>query len=347
MNTYLLLQNPGHNRVYYTNSENICLAEIEFFSKKADAEISNIQVKTIEGIKYFSFESNNELSKKDLNILSRLSFVFAIYKKIRIENANYLLPVAKINYEYIDGKISSLLKYQGKTNEIFTKMMINVAVLASGYSFEDKINLLDPIAGKGTTLYEGLTYGFNSYGIELSSNSVHEATIFFKKYLEKEKIKHTFVKRQIAGKNKRDAIYISDFEFSKTKQEFNDKKTKKFGIISGKTQDISNYFKQNFFNIIVGDLPYGIQHKNSKSSEKENTRNPYELLKISLPEWYKVLKNKGAIVISWNANVISKKKLTELFQTNKYEVIAENDNSTLEHLVDKAIKRDIIIAKKL
>lgn len=43
-------------------------------------------------------------------------------------------------------------------------MMINVALLSSDFNYNDRIQLLDPIAGKGTTLFEGAVYGFDTYG---------------------------------------------------------------------------------------------------------------------------------------------------------------------------------------
>ena len=92
-----------------------------------------------------------------------------------------MIPKKTAEVHYLDNKISSLLKYQGKTNELFTKMMINVGLLSSDYSYSNTINLLDPVAGKGTTLFEAAVYGFNAFGIEIEKNAVQDSKIFFKK----------------------------------------------------------------------------------------------------------------------------------------------------------------------
>ena len=55
--------------------------------------------------------------------------------------------------------------------------MINVALLSSDFYNTKDINLLDPVAGKGTTLFESLIAGYNIYGIEINPNVVHEACI--------------------------------------------------------------------------------------------------------------------------------------------------------------------------
>ncbi|MBN2664224.1 MAG: hypothetical protein JXR68_11290 [Bacteroidales bacterium] len=348
MTDYLLLQNPGHNRVYYNYAGNLAVAELKIAAQKFDTKCINVGIEQIEGVRYIILKTENELSEKDMQILSRLSFVFAVYERIIFENQNLFKPIPKASYYYIDEKISTILKYSGKTNELFTKMMINIALLSSNFDHKSKIKLLDPVAGRGTTLFEGIVYGFDVFGIETDAKSVQDSTVFFKKYIEKEKLKHSFIKRQIFGKNKSEAVYINEFEFSKTKYDFKtSQKRKKFGIIEGSTQEAANYFKNETFEIIVGDLPYGIAHGNSTGKNTISiTRNPSELLSASLPSWYKVLKKGGVIVVAWNVFVASKHKISKIFTENGFDVLSEKNPDKFEHLVDNSIKRDIIVAKK-
>lgn len=345
---YLILQNPGHNRVYFNSAGKMALAELKLACRKLSSQCKDHQIVEIENIRYLSFETEQHLIESDFDIISRLSFVFALYELKTIQKQKLLLPIKTSNYYYIDDKISSLLKYPGKTNELFTKMMINVALLSSDFNYGNNIKLLDPIAGKGTTLYESTIYGFDSYGIELEEKSVHESNIFFKKYLENEHIKHSYNKRQIAGKSKKDFVYINEFEYALYKDDFKNRNTKKLGIINGNTLDTHKYFKKETFQLIVGDLPYGIAHGNKgKVKSASITRNPSELLKESLPEWKKVLLKGGVIVVAWNSFLISREKLSEVFTENGLEVLNETLYSEFEHMVDKSIKRDIVVAKKL
>ncbi len=345
---YLILQNPGHNRVYYKSADKLALAELKIACNNLSTECSNIKIIEIEGIRYLSFETLKELTEQDLQLISRLSFVFAIYLLEKINDKICLIPLPKFNYEYLDDKISSLLKYQGKTNELFTKMMVNVALLSSNYSYSDKITMLDPVAGRGTTLFEGMVYGFNVYGIEIDSKSVHESSIFFKKYLETERIKHNSTKRRVFSTNKSDTINIQEFEYAKTKQEFkSDETIKKFGIIEGNTKDAYKYFKKEMFHLIVGDLPYGIFHGNTNDKKNTSiTRNPSELLNESLLEWKKVLFKGGVIVMAWNSYLVNREKLSGIFKSHNFNVLMQNPYDEFEHMVDKSIKRDIIVAQK-
>lgn len=349
MNTYLILQHPGHNRVYYNLSDTLALAELKIVSSRLNIPSNEIEIIDIKGIRYLSLSTNGEISESDLELLSRLSFVFALFKLETINDKIYIQPILKKEYEYIDSKISSLLKYPGKTNELFTKMMINVALLSSDFSFKDSIQLLDPVAGKGTTLYEGTIYGFDVTGIEIESKSSQAISLYFKKYLENERYKYSLSKKQVFGKNKNEGVFAEIFEYALNKENFKTESLrKKLNIITGNTTQTSKYVKNNHFHIIVGDLPYGIAHGNSASKKSNSiTRNPSELLEQSLPEWFKVLKKGGVVVIAWNAFVINRSKLSEVFKINGFEVLTKTPYSEFEHLVDRSIKRDIIVAKKV
>ncbi len=298
---YLILQNPGHNRVYYKSADKLALAELSIACKEMNCVCSDVSIKEIENIRYLSFTTDDNLSQIDIDIISRLSFVFALFCEEKVNEDVLLKPLCKLNYEYLDQKISSILKYQGKTNELFTKMMLNVALLSSDFNYHENLTMLDPVAGKGTTLFEALVYGFNAYGIEKENKSVHELKVFFKKYLEQERYKHSFSDRKIYGTSKSDFKDILEFDFAKSKEEFkSDDNKKKLGVVCGDSQDAYKYFKKEIFHLIVGDLPYGIYHGNkSGQSQKSITRNPAEFLAESLQEWYKVLKKGGVVVVAW------------------------------------------------
>ena len=345
---YLILQHPGHNRVYYKNSDKLALAELKIALSRTSYNCIGLEVSILKGIRYISFSSVKELSTADFDIISRLSFVFAIYKLNNSETPTLLEPIEKVEYEYVAQKISSIQKYAGKTNELFTKMMINVGLLSSDFNYDTKVELLDPVAGKGTTLFEGLVYGFNATGVEFEQKSVHFTQVFFKKYLEEEKYKHEVSNKQVDGKSKADGIFAQTFEFAKTKAEFKTKEErKKLEMVNGNSQNIGSYFKSQQFHLIVGDLPYGIAHGNTTGAKNTSiTRNPSELIETCLEGWVKVLKTGGALVLAWNAFVISRKKLQIFFENSGLKVLVDEPYNEFEHMVDKSIKRDIIVAIK-
>lgn len=350
MHHYIILQHPGHNKVYYQQSINIAISELSLASKKFKHQLIDIEQKEIANIRYISFHYPEELSSTEIEIIAKQSYIFAFYKVLNKNNEALLKPITLPSWTYVDDKISSLLKYGGKTNELFTKMMVNVGLLASDFSYEDNINILDPIAGRGTTLYEAAIYGYNAYGVELDAKSVHDTNIFFKKFLEQEKLKHSTEKRKYTSKSKTQQPTMLAFEYTNDKLLFKDEnKRKQFGVVNGNTIEAGLYFKKNKFHLIVGDLPYGVAHGNKKTSHHENiTRSPLALITDALPSWDKILKKGGIIVLAWNVNVLAKHKVVSVLEKANYEELTSKETNCLNflHKVDQSINRDIIIAKK-
>jgi len=348
MPTYAILQHPGHNRVYYQSSGPLALAELSLTANRLETPASPPEIQEWGGIRYLSLETERPLSEADLTLLSRLSFVFGMFEAEGEEESLRLKPLIRKPFTYVDSKIGSLLKYPGKTHELFTRMMLNVALLSSDFSAQQKIQLLDPVSGRGTTLFEGLIYGFEGVGIEIEGKHVHEAAIFFRKYLEHERYKHNASRRPISGKNKSEAIYVDQFEFARNKQEFKAEDGRKIlAFVHGYSQDAHKYFKKNRFHLIVGDLPYGIAHANSGTRRGSSySRNPVELLESSLESWHTVLKPGGTLVLAWNAFLLSREKLADLFTQNGFQVLSDVPYDQFEHMVDKSIKRDVIVGKK-
>lgn len=346
---YLILENPGYNRVYYSSSDKLALAELNIAVDKCSIKCEKLEIIKVEGVRYISIDSSDHFTNSDLQILSKLSFIFAIFRAVEVDGKTALLPIAKYDYEYLDGKIGTILKYHGKTNELFTKMMVNVALLSSNFSYDDNIKLLDPVAGRGTTLFQGSVYGFNCSGVEIDSNAVHESQIFFKKYLETERVKHSLTKRELGGGKRGSKISFFQFDYCKDKDDFKSiDKAKRLEFVSGNTQECSFYFKNSSFHLIVGDLPYGIVHGNTGGKRKGSlTRNPSELLADSLSDWSKLLKKGGVAVLAWNSYLAPRTELAKIFNQHGFETLDEKPYDQFEHMVDRSIKRDIIVARKL
>lgn len=345
MQTYLILRNPGHNRVYFEQAEKMALAELEICASRLSAKVDSVESTEWAGISYLSFQTTDKLDASDLKIVSRLSFFFALFQK----EGDLLKPIPKVKYQAIPEKVSNILKYPGKTNELFTKMMVNVAALSLDYNLEESIQLLDPVAGRGTTLFESLVYGFQSYGVELESKAVQESLVFMRRFLKNERLKHEKTERQVSGKNKSEAVYLNEISFAKSKEDFKNDNRMKFGMVRGDTRFADQFFKKNSFHLIVGDLPYGIGHGNSTQNYAKGspTRNPYELIEQSIPAWTRLLKKGGVVCLAWNAFVLKREKLIQLLEKSGFQVMVSDPFQSFEHRVDQSIKRDIVVAVKV
>ncbi len=345
-NKYIILANPGHNRVYFNESKEMSKSELNIVLKNM-TDTFEIGEEEIEGIFYITFKIDIELNEEQLKEINKLSFSYAIFKQVDIESERFLKPILNNADYYLDDGISSILKYTGKTNELFTRMMLNVGINTLDNKTEN-IKILDPIAGKGTTLYESIINGYESYGVEIGEKVAIEAFTFMKKYLEKEKLKHSSRKERVSGVNKKFKADRYTIYIAKTKEQLKNKESKKWELVSGNSMYCDTYFKKNFFDVIVGDLPYGVQHGNVTKEKQSNiTRNPDKLIEACAPSWRKVLKKGGVLVLAWNNFVLSREDFTKILKKSGFEVQDDDVYLKFEHRVDQAIRRDIIVAKKV
>jgi len=337
MYKYAVLQNPGHNRVYFNASAK--LAKNELAALFAGA-VTDIKEEPFGGVDYITFTSETELSDGDIILLSRLSFTYAIFE---VKN-NLFSPVTKNHSYYFGDELNMILKYSGKTNEIFTRMMTNLAVCASGFkdNFLDNLNLLDPVCGKGTTLFDALICGYNGYGIDISEKLINESAQFLKKYLENGRYKHALKKEKISGAGFKSQRHLFDIAKNKADQKENRRLVCEF--TDGDCVNADKYYKKGTFHVIVGDLPYGIQHDNTAGGNK--MRNPADLIAASVPVWTKLLKPGGAVALAWNTFLLERGALEEIFRENHLETPDFGVFGDFSHRVDQAINRDVIIGVK-
>jgi SAM-dependent methyltransferase len=387
MKTYAIMHNPLHQRAYKDDAAKMALHELivtgaagreaspvakAFNPRKSGADdtqiapvrtslpplgILNPRKEIIGGVAYFLVDVENSLTARDMQVLSRLTFVYALFEY----KENQLAPLEKNPDYFLDESLSSLLKYTGKTNEIFTRLMLHLAVGTTQARGGDSLGsvcgeavqrgeghhpplpsslrILDPLAGKGTTLFEALIHHHHAYGVEIDPKTPAEADQYLKKFLELARFKHTSHKDKVHAATRYQITAARDKEAQKTGD------TRQFEIINGDTRQIQLYYKKDFFHAVVADLPYGVQHASKKPQTKGFTRNALGLLGEALPGWHRVLKPGGAIVLAWNCFLISRAEMEDMLIKNDFIV---NDNiPDFTHRVDQAIERDVIVAHKL
>lgn len=342
MPSYAILANPGHNRIYFEAAKVLALSELSIVLGASRIPYADCRGEELGGVYYLCFSTESPIVDTDWNIFRRLSFLYAMFEKIPQEGEVLLRPVLLPNTQYLDEGISRILRYSGKTNELFTRMLLSIGAAAAGGG--ERLRLLDPIAGKGTTLFEGLVAGYDSYGIEIGEKAANEAFLYLKKYLETEKCKHSGAIERVSGANKSFTAKRYAVTLAKTKEDYKADNTRHWELVAGDSRYADAYFKKNFFDLLVGDLPYGVQHGNVTDPKQAGlTRSPKELLTACLPAWRRVLRPGGALVLSWNSFVFSKEEFAALLTEHGFAV-RQGEEYSLAHRVDQAIRRDVIVA---
>ena len=345
MQKYAILCHPGHNRVYYEASKKLALAELAVLTQNLSIVCQAPCWEDIAGIGYVTFSAEEALSPADQELLSRLSFAYAMFVVRDGDSALCLVPLEKTFSPFMEDSFGSILKYTGKTNERFTRMLIHIAHAASRFAHEPCLRVLDPVAGKGTTLYEALSYGHHAYGIEVGERVVSDAYHYVKKYLETERYKHTAQINKQSGPNKTFTATRYQFQIAKTKQAQKEAGEKTLEIIAGNSVHTRQFFPANFFHILVGDLPYGVQH-GVVTQEKQSpmTRDPKLLLDACLPVWCEVLKPGGTMALAWNRHVFSSDAMRDTLARHNMKLL--HPELDFSHRVDQSILRDVVIAQK-
>jgi hypothetical protein len=73
------------------------------------------------------------------------------------------------------------------------------------------------------------------------------------------------------------------------------------------------------------------------------SRRPLELLERAIPQWLTLLRDGGAIGLSWNTKVAKRELAEDILLAYGLELA---DHLPLEHRVDQGIERDVIVARK-
>ncbi|MBS7315849.1 MAG: hypothetical protein KIG74_05535 [Clostridiaceae bacterium] len=347
MPKYALLANPGHNRVYFEESKKLAAAELALALPCLSVSCGEIAPARYGGVYYLTFTAEAALAASDLAVLSRLSFVYAIFEAAEQDEKTVLFPCQMADYAYIPADIGTILKYTGKTNELFTRMMINAALFASGDCEPVGKRLLDPVAGKGTTLFEGLVYGMDVYGVEVGDRAAAEACRYLQKYLQTGKYKFSMKTERVSGAGKSFTAERRHFELARSREEAKRGAYRVFEMTAGNSCYVNQLYKKSTFDVLVGDLPYGVQHGNvTNEGQTKLTRSPAELLRACLPAWRDVLKKNGVLALAWNVNVLPRAAAEQLLEEAGFAVLRGGAYDRLQHRVDQAILRDVLLAKK-
>lgn len=328
---YMILPHPGVSAVFFDASEPLTLAEMTLCLRKLDTPCSEPSVQTLAGTRWYAFDAEAPLPENDLHRLGRLGSLYALFQS----QGDLLRPVEPPRDMPFGDDLSAILKYTGKTNAQFTRLLLHIAELSLPGRPTGRIRLLDPVAGKGTTLYEALMRGWDATGVEIVQKAAHEASVYFQKYLETKKWKHKAHNEKYFG------AQGWRFTFAQDKETLRDNPGE-WRMVAGDSKHADRYFGKGAFDIIAGDLPYGVSHGSLVGDNL--SRSPRQLLLNCLPAWRLALKKDGVLALSWNNLVFSASDMQALLESHGFVCLREPPYDALAHRVDASILRDVVVA---
>ena len=333
---YAVLLKTHANVRYLQSIEKLALAELQCIlqawgiSAKAD-------IRDISGVSFLVFAADAISGEAWTAISRHASIAFAASVE-----GGLLRPLPLTRDDYLSSDIAEVLKYKGKTNTDFTLTAFHCALSASDFARDAQpLTVLDPVCGKGTTLFCAVQEGHNAIGVDVDSKAVIEADTYFARYLKYHKLKHSRVTGSLTlpKGSAREVRYL----FANTPERYRagDTRTLRFAI--GDTRMVDQMLGNKSCHIIVGDLPYGVQHAPRQGGKPVSIA---KLLEEAMSAYARALKPGGAIAISFNTYTLPKHTVAEAMRRVGLNVLDEAPYDDFSHWVEQAVNRDLVIARK-
>ena len=271
--------------------------------------------------------------------LRRHSLLYGLFE----DRDGLLMPVAGRADAAVGRDLPAILKYKGKTNEMFLQLLINAALYASAFWRQDgPLALLDPMCGRATGLFVAANYGWDAVGADVDRNDLREAEQYFRRYLEYHRFKHNVVRLSRTLKKGGSA---SECRFEYGREARGPRRT--LSLLCLDAAGAGGALGRNAFHIVACDLPYGVRHDAQLSRGARPAGNWLEaLLERALPDWKAALKPGGAMALSFNAQNMKPDRVRALMAGAGLEVMEGGAYDRFAHWVEQAITRDIAICRK-
>ena len=301
--------------------------------------LQTIEPVTLAGQKYLLAQVIDEAQVRRLlpHIVRRLGAIdeaYEYFEQIGDLVGPFLRPIEPVFTPFVPEEMAEARRYRGKTNETFTRVLLNAALFSGDYRdrYHERLRIFDPLCGGGTTLFLALARGYDAFGIEQERQDVETTAVFVRQYLEGERIRYKEVDERGRKAGRR-----HQFEIGEKGQ------TRQFVLVQGDTSEAHLHLREVAggprVHAIVGDLPYGIQHFGEISS----------LLSKALPVWESLLYPGGTIALAWNATRIERAEMVGLLQLHtQLQVCNVPPYTDFVHPVDRVIKRrDLLVGVKV
>jgi len=337
MPRYAFLLSPSFNRVYAKAAPPLALAELDVVREHALGDPDwTAGLTELAGNDYVTFECE-PLDDVTIAVLSDLSSVYALFEQCA---GGVLRPVQLADSDLFDDDLITIQRYSGKTNEQFTKLMVNVAraCCATGAA----TRLLDPLCGRGTTLNQALMYGIDASGVEVDRRDHDSYATFIRRWLKDKRLKHSA--REAPVTHKAGRARRLDVDIGRDKQSYKAGEYIVLTVVNDDTRNAAEHWGGASFDMVVTDLPYGVQHGSHRTGEL--SRKPLALLEDALPVWSHLMREGASLVLSWNTLVMKRAQCRAALERVGLRVLDSHAFDRFGHRVGQAIERDLIVARK-
>lgn len=314
------------------------LAPQELRLSSLGAHLTAIEPATLGGQRYLKLDLRDEVERaaiQSLGTLAMTSALFDYYPQLGEHTGPFLRPIEMDFSPALPPDLMMTRRYKGKTNELFTLFLCNVARFSSGVANQpwNALRVFDPLAGGGTTLFAALMLGADAMGVETTEADVESTVAFIRQYAREQSLSCQIREERLKKVGKRWHCTFNGAAGGATG-------THQLVLARGDTTrsvELLNQVKRP--HLIVTDLPYGIQHTSGDELSK--------LLRQALPVWASLLQAGGVITFAWESTRFPREEMIALVESSApLKVLNEPPYDQLTHRVDRVIKqRDVIVAR--
>jgi SAM-dependent methyltransferase len=345
MTSYALLPRAAGNRVYGAAAVDLTRAELDFVCGRLfPGLVVKHDTAVLGGVEYVVVDcGDRSLDDLQVVVLSNLSSLHALFARSGGSDGDGLIPVTVTRRAEQDDDITTIQRYVGKTNETFTRLLVNVTLAAGTRSFHrllagDRLRLLDPLCGRGTALHQAVVYGLDAYGIEIDRRDVEAYDQFVVTWLQDKRIKHQVERAKLRRGRTTPATRLT-IAYGPPGDERH-----RIEVVNDDTLNAADHVRERSIDVLVADLPYGVQHETRPGGDGRIARRPDELLRRALPVWRRLLRPGGAMGLAWNLRTLDRPRLFALLAGAGFRPCQAEDDDAFVHKVDRAITRDLVVA---
>ena len=222
-------------------------------------------------------------------------------------------------------------------------LLLHCARAASGFAQSDApLTVLDPMCGKGTTLFCALEEGDHAVGMDVDAKALLEADQLLGRSLKMNRLKHKREESSLTvpkGKPVRSVGYRLSTSIEGWKN--GDERT--FRLLNGDLGVLPAVMARESCHLAVADLPYGVQHAPSEGRKVMSLANFASKVCESC---FAVLKHGGAIALSFNTYTLARDSVLQAMEGAGFIPQNEAPYNGFAHWVEQAVDRDAVLAVK-
>lgn len=191
MKTLIAQIAPQRNTQYASLARELAPHELRL--SPPGRQISTVDHLELGGQAYLKFELPAEPAEdqvRELGMLAMTNTFFRYYDSLGDQAGPFLRPI-ELNFRpHFPPELAMTRRYKGKTNEMFTHFLCNIARFSSQFSQRtwETLRVFDPLAGGGTTLLTALILGADVAGVEKKAKDVQSTAAFLKQYMRQQGI---------------------------------------------------------------------------------------------------------------------------------------------------------------